>query len=192
MKSRIPFLVMAGLLLVATGAPGNEMHAGWWHGRKIVYKAVNGRAIWQGDMALLIGDISSSPPLTAPVKPSVSRHATFIGDPTYLWPTGTVPYTIGSAAPSALRQFIANAIQAYASNTPIRWIARTSEADYVVFKSEPASANECGDSFVGRIGGPQDINLNVDTTSCTVNETIHEMGHAIGFEHEMTRGNRNY
>ena len=44
MKSRIPFLVMAGLLLVATGALGNEMHTGWWHGRKIVYKVINGRA----------------------------------------------------------------------------------------------------------------------------------------------------
>jgi uncharacterized protein (TIGR03437 family) len=61
-----------------------------------------------------------------------------------------------------------------------------------MFKSEPATANECGDSYVGKIGGQQVINLNVDTTSCTVNETLHEMGHAIGFEHEMTRGNRNF
>src|SRR5260370_40664998 len=36
------------------------------------------------------------------------------------------------------------------------------------------------------------MKLNVDTSSCTIDETIHEMGHAIGFEHEMTRGNRNY
>jgi uncharacterized protein (TIGR03437 family) len=184
-------MFIAGLALV-TVALAAEIHTGWWHGRKIVYKVMNGRAIWQGDMVLRVEDISSSPPLTVPPKTGVSRHATFIGDPSYLWPNGTVPYTIGAAVPSALRQFITNAIQAYASNTPIRWVPRTSEADYVVFKSEPATANECGDSFVGRIGGPQNINLNVDTTSCTVDETIHEMGHAIGFEHEMTRGNRNY
>jgi hypothetical protein len=192
MKSRILLLVLAALALVAGSALAAESHTGWWHGRKIVYRTLNGRAIWQGDMVLRLEDISSSPPLTASPKTGVQKHATFIGDPSYLWPNGTVPYTIGAAVPSALRQFITNAIQSYANNTPVRWVPRSGEADYVVFKSEPATANECGDSYVGKIGGPQTINLNVDTTSCTVDETIHEMGHAIGFEHEMTRGNRNY
>jgi uncharacterized protein (TIGR03437 family) len=192
MKFRILLLLLAGLAVVALTALAAETHTGWWHGRKIVYKVVNGKAIWQGDMVLPIQDISIGPPLAVAARAGVQKHATFIGDPSYLWPNGTVPYTIGAGVPAALRQFITNAIQSYASNTPIRWIPRTSEADYVIFKSEPASTNECGDSYVGKIGGAQSINLNVDTTSCTVDETIHEMGHAIGFEHEMTRGNRNF
>src|SRR5438477_9152529 len=192
MKSRILLLVLAALALFAGSAVASESHTGWWHGRRIVFTVVNGTEIWQGDMVLRLEDISSSPPLTAAPKAGAQKHATFIGDPSYLWPNGTIPYTIGAAVPSALRQFITNAIQNYANNTPIRWVPRTNEADYVVFRSEPATTNECGDSYVGRIGGAQAINLNVDTTSCSVDETIHEMGHTIGFEHEMTRGNRNF
>src|SRR5260370_14033747 len=192
MKSSISMVIAVGFVLVAVSATATETHTGWWHGRRITYKIADGRAIWQGDMALPISDISSSPPMTARQKPGSTRDATFIGDTSALWPNATVPYTSAAGVPSALRQFIMQAIQAYQSATPIRWIPRTNEVDYVAFKGEPTTANECGDSYVGKIGGPQNINLNVDTSSCTIDETIHEMGHAIGFEHEMTRGNRNY
>src|SRR5579859_3487933 len=133
MKSGFLLSVVTGLVLVAASALAIETHTGWWRGKKVVYRVRNGRAIWQGDMVLRIEDISISPPLAVQPKTGVHRNATFIGDPSYLWPNGTVPYTIGAAVPSALRQFITTAIQSYAANTPIRWIPRTSEADYVMF-----------------------------------------------------------
>ena len=86
MKSRIILLILAALALAAGSAPAIESHTGWWHGRKIVYGFVNGRAIWQGDMVLRLEDISSSPPLAITPKAGPQRHATFIGDPSYLWP----------------------------------------------------------------------------------------------------------
>jgi len=46
MKSRILLLDLAGLALVTISALAAETHTGWWHGRKIVYKVVNGTAIW--------------------------------------------------------------------------------------------------------------------------------------------------
>src|SRR5260370_30621905 len=143
MKSWISLRIVAGFTLVTACALTAETHTGWWRGRKIVYRVVNGSAIWQGDMVVRLEDISSDPPLTPRAKPGASRDATFVGDPTYLWANGTIPYTIGAAVPSALRGFIASAIQTYANQTQIHWIPRTTEADYVIFKSEPATANEC-------------------------------------------------
>src|SRR3977135_979232 len=113
MKSRISMGIMAIFALVAVSATANEIHTGWWHGRKIVYKIVDGRAIWQGDMALPIPEISSRPPLIVRPKPGSSKDATFIGDTTALWPKGVVPYMIAGGVPSALRQFITQAMQAY-------------------------------------------------------------------------------
>src|ERR1700730_4111796 len=81
MKSRIILLVLAALALVAGSVPAAESHTGWWHGRRIVYQAVNGRATWQGDIVLRLGDISSIPPVTATPRTGAQRHATFIGDP---------------------------------------------------------------------------------------------------------------
>ncbi len=182
---RIATYYVAGLILFSLSAFGAEIHTGWWRGRHVTYKVINGRAIWQGDMVLGSVDVMAKPPKGA-------KDATFAGFPEYLWPNGTVPYVIASTVPSKLRQQISSAIQVYADNTPIRWIPRTTEADYVRFIDEPASSNECGSSFVGMQGGPQDLDLNVDVTLCDAGVAIHEMGHAIGFEHEQTRANRDY
>jgi uncharacterized protein (TIGR03437 family) len=192
MKTRILSTLLVGVALVTVSALAAEIHTGWWHGRKIAYKVVNGRAIWQGDMVIRLEDIASAPPLDAPVKPGEPRSATFIGYPSYLWPNATVPYAIGSAVSAKLRTTIANAIQIYSDNTPIRWVPRTNEANYVMFRAVAASSNECGDSLVGMQGGSQDLNLSSATECGGVSSAVHEMGHTIGFEHEMTRANRNF
>ncbi len=193
MNARIFLRIVAGFSLVACGAQAAEIHTGWWHGRKITYKVVNGMAVWQGDMVIRPSDILSAPPLDAPVKPGAARRATFLG--LYagdLWPNATVPYAMGSGVSAKLRQQITNAVQDFTANTPIQWVPRTSQANFVMFRSEASSANECGDSEVGMQGGEQDIVISADPSCGGIATLVHEMGHAIGFEHEQTRANRNF
>ena len=59
---------------------------------------------------------------------------------------------------------------------------RSKEKDYIYFKK----ANNCA-SFVGRIGGRQDINL---ADGCTIGNTIHEIAHAVGMVHEQQHYDR--
>ena len=54
MKARISKFAVATLTLFSLSALGAEIHTGWWRGRQVTYKVVNGRAIWQRD-ALEIG-----------------------------------------------------------------------------------------------------------------------------------------
>jgi len=182
---------IVALTLFSVSVRGVEIHTGWWRGRQVTYKVVEGMAIRQVDMVLgRAADIAESPPL--PESPKSPDDATFAGSSAFLWPNGTVPYIIASTVPSGLRQRIVAAIQVYTDSTPIRWIPRSSETNYVRFRDEPSIANECGSSYVGRQGGMQDIVLNVDLTVCDAGSAIHEMGHTIGFEHEQTRANRDY
>jgi hypothetical protein len=193
MKARIFLRIVAGFSLVVVGMPAAEIHTGWWHGRKIAYKVVNGRAIWQGDMVIRLSDILSAPPLDAPDKPGAAKGAAFLG--LYagsLWPNATVPYAIAAGVSPNLRQAITNAIQDFTSNTPIQWVPRTNQANFVTFRGEPSSANECGDSEVGMQGGGQDIHLSLAQGCGGPSTIVHEMGHAIGFQHEQTRNNRNF
>src|SRR5260370_21371373 len=102
----------------------------------------------------------------------------------------TCALPISSTVPPGWRKRIPAAIQIYTDSTPIRWIPRTSETNYVRFRDEPSSANECGSSYVGRQGGEQDIVLNLDLSACDAGTAVHEMGHAVRFEHEQTPANR--
>jgi hypothetical protein len=45
-------------------------------------------------------------------------------------------------------------------------------------------------SNIGRIGGPQDINLQVPECLIKKGSIIHELMHAIGFMHEQSRYDR--
>ncbi|WP_255452687.1 M12 family metallopeptidase [Aquimarina sp. RZ0] len=96
------------------------------------------------------------------------------------WPNNTVYYAIESGLPNQAR--VTDAIAHWESNSSLRFIPRTSQSDYVYFKN----GGGCS-SFVGRIGGRQDITL---ANACSTGNTIHEIGHAIGLWHEQSRKDR--
>ncbi|XP_071502855.1 zinc metalloproteinase nas-6-like [Diadema antillarum] len=107
-----------------------------------------------------------------------------IRDRSLRWPNGVVPYTIDNRFDYGARQRIQTAIQRYHDTTCIRFVQRTNQRDYV----EVFPGNGCY-SLVGRVGGRQQLSLGV---GCTTNlgTIIHEFMHAIGFQHEQTRADR--
>ena len=96
------------------------------------------------------------------------------------WPSKTIPYLLAPGFVGPER--IAEAIKHWHEKTKIRFIERTTEADYVEF----INGGGCY-SAVGRQGGRQEISLG---TGCTTGNAIHEMGHTVGLWHEQSREDR--
>jgi hypothetical protein len=92
------------------------------------------------------------------------------------WPGGIVYYSISSSLPSQNR--VTDAIAHWQANTSIRFVRRTNQSNYVVFRT----GSGCSSSL-GMIGGVQYINL---ASGCSTGNTIHEIGHALGLFHEQS------
>ncbi|KAJ9458253.1 Astacin-like metalloprotease toxin 1 [Diplonema papillatum] len=98
-----------------------------------------------------------------------------------LWPDPrAIPYVIDPWLAKPER--VVSAIEEYHERTCLRFVERTSEADYIVFKT----GTQCS-SFVGRQGGAQVVLLG---NACGIGETIHEIGHALSLVHEHARRDR--
>ncbi|MCB9061695.1 MAG: M12 family metallopeptidase [Halobacteriovoraceae bacterium] len=98
-----------------------------------------------------------------------------------LWPDGIVPYVIDSRL--EIEGQVLTAIDFMNQQTNLQFIPRQGQKDYIYF----TSGKEHCYSFVGKVGGKQEIKL---SNGCRVGEILHEMNHAVGRFHEQSREDR--
>ncbi|KAK6746932.1 hypothetical protein RB195_000277 [Necator americanus] len=99
------------------------------------------------------------------------------------WSNNIIPYTLSSQYSEEQKKIIRNSLATLESISCFRFVQRTTERDFLVI----VPLDGCY-SFVGKIGGPQKLSLAAD---CVADYIVwHEMMHAIGFEHEHQRPDR--
>jgi len=149
----------------------------------VKYIVVNGMAIFEGDILLGRVEIDNGTPglqsTASANEPQGIGIRSFAGN---LWPAGVMPYTLDTSFSQAQRNEINQAMQMVSAASVIRFAPRSTESDYVHF--QPGAG--CS-SYVGRIGGKQEIIVN---ERCGLGSTIHEILHALGVFHEQSRCDR--
>ena len=151
---------------------------GTFRGTPITYKEINGEAILEGDILLSKDDLS--PVGTGISDPRARPSGAGLANKEYRWQNWIVPYQIGANLDNAA---INKAIKDWEDKTPIRFVIRTNQPDYVQF----VQSTKANLSAVGRQGGKQEISL-LDIHD--VGTIVHEIGHAVGLFHEHTRRDR--
>jgi hypothetical protein len=107
------------------------------------------------------------------INKSVARTSGF-------WANNTVFFSIDPNLPAKER--VTDAIAHWESNTNLKFIERGNQNNYIYFTTGAGCS-----SYVGMVGGKQNITL---ANACSTGNTIHEIGHAIGFWHEHSRVDR--
>ncbi|WP_080057456.1 M12 family metallopeptidase [Spirosoma aerolatum] len=145
---------------------------GMLNGEEIAYSLINGQAVFQSDILIKPDSINGAADL--------HTEGTGRSKVSSRWPNKIVYYAIDPALPNQAR--VTDAIAHWEANTPIRFVLRTTQRGYVLFRPGPGCS-----SNVGYIGSVQYINL---SSMCTTGNTIHEIGHTIGLWHEQSRADR--
>jgi len=128
---------------------------------------------YQGDMRLAPGTLQS-------IKSGI------IGDQ-YRWPNNLVIYWLNPGWTIDELNIIQAALEEISANTCIKFAQRTDQVNYVNITRE---MDGCW-SWVGRIQGMQELNLQPGSPGCiSKGIAIHELLHAIGFFHEHSRTDR--
>ncbi|XP_037270926.2 astacin-like metalloprotease toxin 5 [Rhipicephalus microplus] len=99
-----------------------------------------------------------------------------------LWPKGIIPYVIDAQLNRTTKKIL-KTMADIESETCLRFVARRNQKNYVLI-----TRREGCSSFVGRQGGVQEVSLG---THCLYTGLIaHELLHAVGFDHEHSRSDR--
>ncbi|KAI5609626.1 nephrosin isoform 2 precursor [Silurus asotus] len=134
-----------------------------------------------GDFAIIEGDIAVFTGLQN-ADPCTSTGC--------MWPRSQdgnvyVPYVISRRYSTSERCVIQTALDSFQKSTCIRFIPRTTEENYIDIISDKGCY-----SHVGRINGKQA--LSIERSGCMYHQTVqHELLHALGFDHEQCRSDRN-
>lgn len=99
-----------------------------------------------------------------------------------LWPNGIVYYTVNSNVTAANADRLRIAMNELETVAKLSFVPRTSQTAYVAVQSSTGN-----NSFVGRTGGAQTLNLASWTSRYVI---CHELMHALGIYHEQQRSDR--
>ncbi|KAM4602454.1 high choriolytic enzyme 1-like [Polymixia lowei] len=95
-----------------------------------------------------------------------------------------IPYTVSSAFSNWERKTIEKAMQSFHRSTCIRFVPRKNQYDYISIENRDGCF-----SSLGKAGGRQVLSIN--RQGCLFHGIIqHEIIHALGFQHEQTRSDR--
>lgn len=97
-----------------------------------------------------------------------------------------IPYTVSSEFSGRELQLIQYSMQTFHTSSCIRFVPRTNERDYISIENRVGCF-----SALGRQGGSQPLSLS--RPNCVhYGVIVHEILHALGFQHEQTRSDRDY
>lgn len=148
--------------------------------KKITYTAVNGQGVFEGDIILgTVDQLESMRESIENPQPDV-ENAVAISGTQFRWPGGIIPFVIDAAMTD--QQRVTDAINHLQANTNLRFVARTTETNFIRF----AGGNGCS-SPVGMRGGSQTITLGL---GCDWPRAVHEICHSVGLWHEQSREDR--
>lgn len=101
------------------------------------------------------------------------------------WTGNTIPYQIDSTVTTAMRAIFDRAVAHWERLTPIRFVPRANQANYLRVIRTDNPLNTAGG--IGMIGGEQIMRLREDAAFST---HVHEIGHTVGLQHEQNRADR--
>ena len=104
------------------------------------------------------------------------------------WPNAVVPYVFDGSATSNIRKQFEEARRIYSQQTGIRLVPRTNQAQYVRVQAGSGCSSYVGQ--MSRSFKPNGQELKLGRDGCGVGAALHEIGHAVGLEHEQTRCDR--